>query len=242
MFFEGIQNSRSMAARVRKNVLIAASVLSVSALQNFALADDVLAEKFADTPYVATANLPALGSVPTFYVNLDPITMATYLRMDREEGRKHFDKSKPSLLDPYITKMQSMPVGGSSRNGFSQINPFICITVVNAIIPAWNDPVVGTPASFGQPVNATRTCSSNYGVPMARNTAALTAFYTANGVQLYSNTTHKVQILMVTGQTPSTVQANPEPSTGWGIAYFDTNGPSGKLEEVVWVNATYAMN
>jgi hypothetical protein len=149
MFLEGIQNGRSMAGRVRKNVLIAAAVLGVSALQNFALADDVLAEKFADTPYVATADLPALGSVPTFYVNLDPITMATYLRMDREEGRKHFDKSKPSLLDPYITKMQSMPVGSSSRNGFSQTNPYICITVVNATIPAWNDPVVGYPCIMG---------------------------------------------------------------------------------------------
>lgn len=242
MFFEGVQNGRSMAGRVRKNVLIAASVLGVSALQNFALADNVLAERFADTPYVATADLPALGSVPTFYVNLDPITMATYLRMDREEGRKHFDRSKPSLLDAYITKMQSMPVGGSSRNGFSQTNPHLCITVVNATIPSWNDPVIGAPASWGQPVNATRVCSLTYPVPMARNTADLTAFYTANGAQLYNNTAHKVQILMLKGQTPSGVQANPEPATSWGIAYFDTNGPSGKLQEVVWVIATYVMN
>jgi hypothetical protein len=77
---------------------------------------------------------------------------------------------------------------------------------------------------------------------MARNTSALTAFYTANGAQLYNNTAHKVQILMTYGQTASAVQANPEPSTGWGIAYFDTNGTSGKLQEVVWVTATYVMN
>lgn len=231
-----------MFNRLHKASLISAAILGMSATQNFALADDVLAERFADTPYVATADLPALGSVPTFYVNLDPITMATYLRMDREEGRKHFDKSKPSLLDPYITKMHSMPVGGSSRNGFSQINPHICITVVNATIPSWNDPVIGLPASYNNLVNASRVCSDSYPVPMGRNTAELTAFYTANGAQLYNNTTHKVQILMVKGQTPSGVHANPEPATGWGIAYFSTNGSQGYLEEVVWVNATYSMN
>lgn len=231
-----------MFNRLHKASLISAAILGMSATQNFALADDVLAERFADTPYVATADLPALGSVPTFYVNLDPLTMATYLRMDREEGRKHFDKSKPSLLDAYITKMQSMPVGGSSRNGFSQTNPYLCITVVNATIPSWNDPVVGAPASWGQPVNATRTCSTSYPAPIIRNTAELTAFYTANGAQLFNNTTHKVQILMVKGQTPSGAQANPEPATGWGIAYFDTNGAGGRLQEVVWVTATYAMN
>ncbi len=241
MFLEDIQNGRSMAGRVRKNVLIAASVLGVSSAQNFALADDVLAERFADTPYVATAELPALGSVPTFFVNLDPITMATYLRMDREEGRKHFDKSRPSLVDPYITKMQNMPVGNSSRNGFSQTNPHICITVVNATIPSWNNPSL-PPASYGQPVNAARTCSASYPVPVIRNTTELTAFYTAYGVQLYNNTAHKVQILMLKGQIPSGVQANPEPATGWGIAYFDTNGTGGRLQEVVWVNATYSMN
>ncbi len=209
--------------------------------QQSALADNALAERFPNTPTVATASLPPLGNIPTFFVNLDPITMMTYLRMDREDGRRHFDKSKPSLLDSHIIRMENAPVGGSSPNRFSQGNTTICATVVTAYIPSWNDPA-SPPAAYNTPANATRTCSFTPSPPVVRNSTAETSIFDAFNVAVHFNSTQKMKVLMTKGQTPSSPSANPEPNAGWGFAIYDTNGTGGRLQEVVFVNANYVMN
>lgn len=120
------------AARVAVAVALAAIAATASA-------DHDLAERFSSIPMVPVATLPQLGSIPTFFVNVDPITLADFLRRDREEGRRFLSKDRPSLLEPFITKQKFLPVGSSSGNGFSQGNQYICITSLTISIPSWND-------------------------------------------------------------------------------------------------------
>lgn len=165
--------------------------------------------------------------------------MAEFLRKDREEGRRLYSRQKPSHLERFITKQKFMPLGNSSGNGFSQTNPYICITTINAVIPAWNN-VSSPPSSYGAPVNASRACTANPAlVPVVRNSTAMNILYASYGVTVHVNTTHKVQLLMPTGQTPSPASATTEPASSWGIAFYDTNGNSDRLQEVVWVNGSY---
>lgn len=219
-----------------------AVAVAMAMVGSAAMADQELAEKFPQIANVPLMSLPPLGSIPTYYVNLDALTMADLLRRDREEGRKYFSKGKPSHLEKFIVKRAHLPVGNSSGNGFSQGNPNICITEINASIPAWNnwnDP----PASFNAPIVAARTCTTNPAVgPITRSSPALTSLYTSFGVKVVHNPGFKVQVLNKIGENVSAVQANPEPAIGWGTSFFDTNGTGGRLQEVVWINAAYIYN
>lgn len=229
------KNGHKSAAHV-----IAAAVLT--ALAATASADQDLADRFGTTQVVTIASLPPLGSVPTFFVNVDPLTLADFLRQDREQGRRFLSKDRPSLLEPFISKQKFLPVGSSSGNGFSQGNQYICITSLSITIPAWNS-VAPVPASYDQPAVASRACSANSPwMPVTRTGTAINALYANSGVKVLYNSSYKVQTLIPTSQMPSAVQSNPEPAIGWGTAFFDTNGIGGKLQEVVWINASYSVN
>lgn len=207
-----------------------------------ALADQELANRLSGIQAVPLALLPAVGSVPTFYVNLDPHTMADLMRRDREEGRRYLSSDRPSLLEPFVVKQKFLPAGNSSGNGFSQGNTYICITSLTVSIPAWNN-VTPVPAAYDQPVTAYRGCSAYAPwAPVIRGSSAINTLYANFGVKVYSNTAHKVQVLIPVAQVPSGVTVNPEPTTSWGLAFFDTNGTGGKVQEVVWVQANYVLN
>ena len=206
-----------------------------------ALADQTLEKHFPNIPSVPTANLPTLGNVPTFYVNVSPNEMASLLREDQNEGRSHFDQTKPSLLDPYITKVVSSPVGSSSANGFSQGNSYICITIVTTYVP-WYQGSANTAGVTS--TNATRTCATAYS-PLSRSDLTnLNKFYASYGVVPSTANGNmepgKVAILRI---NPMPVE-NSQTMTneGWGFALFDQPGSSGRLQEVVWTAAVYIMS
>jgi hypothetical protein len=135
-------------------------------------------------------------------------------------------------------------VGSASANGFSQGNPHICFTVISASIPAWNDKAI-TPSSYNAPLNASRTCAASYDpVPLSRNNySALTQLYAAYGVKVAADyTSTKVSILKF-NPDPTETQGATQPSTeGWGTAFYDDVGLTGRLQEIVWTTATYIEN
>lgn len=190
---------------------------------------------------VPLASLPPLGSIPTYYVSTDPVTTASLLRADRTEGRKFFDKARPSLLEGHLIKAKNLPIGTSSGNGFSQGNPTICFTAITTYIPAWNA-ITTIPDYYNKSASASRTCSYINSAPLNRDTTALAALYAAYGVMNLTGSPYKIEMLYPISQQPSTQQQNPEPTISVGFAYFDTNGGVGRLQEVVWVDAVYVTN
>jgi len=217
-------------------LLLLASAFSLTP----AFADQDLAARFPNQPHVALADLPPLGSIPTILVSLDPGAMMELLRQDLDEKRRPFDRLKPSRLEPFIKKVLHFPVGSSSRNGFSQGNTYICITTIAAKIPAWNNDTT-PPSYYGQPVIAGRVCAEAYGVPVNRATPALQALYTKFKVKIFHDPSgFKIQTLIPATQGPTTPTMPSEPNFSMGTAFFDTL--NGRLQEVVWVDATYVMD
>ncbi len=224
--------------KINGKISVICAFLGFAFTPSFSYADHVLAQHFVNTQSVQTVDLPALGSVPTFHVNLPLNEMAALLWQDQNDGRIHFDRNKPSLLDKHLIKLENSPVGSSSSNGFSQGNSYVCITVVATNVPWYQ---YGTSTTSVTTTNASRTCTTNY-TPISRSdTATMTKFY--NSYQVTSSSANnsieygKVMVLRPSSMPVenSTMMVN----EGWGIALFDQPGPSGRLQEVVWTSATY---
>lgn len=220
----------------------AAVVLAACFACPIASADQALEQRFPGYTYVAVKDLPALGSVPTIFVNLDASRMLELIRDDLQQGRRPFDVQKPSALEPYVTKMLHFPVGGSSRNGFMQGNSNICFTAVNAQIPAWNNQTQ-VPASFTAPLTAWRSCAMGFGAPVSRGSIGLKNLYTSFGVKIiYDPVGYRTQAIIPIAQGPTASNMPTEPAMGWGTSFFDTSGTAGRLQEIFWIDATYTMN
>lgn len=212
-------------AKVALVVLSATTITLALSTNAQAERGNAISEPLTPNSTIPLKDLPALGSVPTYYYEMSFLDMAQMLADDIHEGRKHFSKDKPSQLDRHIVRMENIPGIPVDEGRFAAGNPYICITIVNIRVPSLYSNQQG---GFD---GAARNCTTD--TPKDRSSPLLAEFYATNGVSVIANTTAtKVQLIR---STSSIMGANE-----WvGTSFFDALGNYGRLQEVVWITATY---